>query len=455
VGTLQIRAATWSAEAKRHPAFTGATLRLPSFSGMTGQNETSAPRVVAVIPARGGSKGVPGKNLRRVGGVPLVVRAVASARAASLVDAVVVSTDHDGIAEASRAAGASVIRRPAALSGDTAGSEPAVLHALDGLDADPGVVVFLQCTSPFIDPRALDEAVAQVLDGRRDVVFSAVETHAFLWRESQTGAVGVNHDHTYRLRRQDREAQFQETGAFYVMRTAGFRHAGYRFFGSVGIASVDPRTAVEVDTEADLEIVSALAAVLDRPEPIDVDAVVTDFDGVHTDDLVHLTADCTEFVTASRSDGMGVEMLRTAGIPVLVLSKERNAVVAARARKLRVESRQGLDDKAPALTEWMTEHGLDPARVAYVGNDVNDLGCFAAVGWPVAVADAHPQVAAAARIVLGRSGGRGAVRELAERVLAARAAAQPAAASPSAASPTAAQRTGSPVAAPLDQEHQP
>ncbi|WP_207454689.1 acylneuraminate cytidylyltransferase family protein [Herbiconiux sp. SYSU D00978] len=223
--------------------------------------------VVAIIPARGGSKGVPGKNLRPVGGVPLIVRAVTSARSAASIDRVVVSTDDTDIAMLARAAGAEVVARPAELSGDTASSESALLHALDTLGEEPEVTVFLQATSPFIDPADLDAAVGRVLTGENDVVFAAFETYAFLWRVGEGGAEGVNHDRRTRPRRQDREPSFQETGAFYVLRTAGFRAAGHRFFGRVGVALTDERRALEVDTLEQLELAQAVARVLDARAP--------------------------------------------------------------------------------------------------------------------------------------------------------------------------------------------
>ncbi|GAB2452214.1 N-acylneuraminate cytidylyltransferase [Conyzicola lurida] len=380
--------------------------------------------IVAVIPARGGSKGIPRKNLREVGGVPLIVRAIRSARASDSVDRVVVTTDDAEIRAVALAAGADVVDRPETIAGDEASSEAALLHALDALD-DRGVstriLVFIQATSPFIDTDALEGAIARVDGGEADVVFAAVETHAFLWRLGDEGATGINHDHSFRPRRQDREPQWQETGAFYVMRAAGFRERGYRFFGSVGVAAVDERYAMEIDTPEQLAAASALASVIDPAQggvrSIDVDAVVTDFDGVHTDDRVLVGEDGSEFVTANRSDGMGVRLLREAGVTVLILSTEVNPVVAARGRKLRVEVLQGLDDKATALTEWAAANAIPLDRVAYVGNDVNDLGCLAIVGWPVAVADAHPLVISAARVILTRRGGDGAVRELAELAL--------------------------------------
>ncbi|MFF3437401.1 N-acetylneuraminate synthase family protein [Streptosporangium sp. NPDC002721] len=374
-------------------------------------------RVLAVVPARGGSVGVPLKNLAAVGGSPLVARAVRACVRAELVDEVVVSTDHEGIAEAARAAGATVIDRPEELSGSTASSESAVLHALDHVSEVPEVVILVQCTSAFIDPADLDSAISKVLDGSADVVFSGLETHEFLW--SSSGA-GVNHDPSHRPRRQDREPHFRETGAFYVMRTAGLRENGHRFFGAVAVQQVPSRHAIEIDTPEDLEIVRALAPFVDEPEPIDVDAVITDFDGVHTDDRAYVDQDGREMVAVSRSDGMGISLLRRSGVKLMIMSTEHNPVVAARARKLGVPVLQGLTDKRTVLRDWLAIEGIDPARVAYVGNDVNDLGPMSDVGWPVTVPDAHPKVRAAARTVLTRPGGAGAVRELCDRVLAAR-----------------------------------
>lgn len=388
--------------------------------------------VVAIIPARGGSKGVPRKNLQRVGGVPLIARAVEAARRCPAIDRVVVTTDDVDIAAVAAEWGAEVVERPADLSGDLASSASALVHALETLEArkvDVGVLAFLQATSPFIDVDALTAAVQLVRSRRRDSVFSAVETYGFLWEKGVgSAAEPVNHEIDVRPRRQDREPHYLETGGFYVMRAAGFRAANHRFFGSVGIAEVAPRTAIEIDTLDELELARALAPLVDRAAfgahagTIPVDAVVTDFDGVHTDDTVHVDQNGVESVTVSRSDGMGVGMLRAAGIPFLILSTEANPVVAARARKLGVDVRQAAVDKAAVLREWAREQGIPLSRIAYLGNDVNDLGCLELVGWPIAVPDAHPLVLSTARVVLDRSGGAGAVRDLAERVLSGRSA---------------------------------
>ncbi|GAA3898442.1 N-acylneuraminate cytidylyltransferase [Streptomyces gulbargensis] len=381
---------------------------------------TTTPTVLAVIPARGGSKGVPAKNLAAVAGVPLVARAVRACLGAPPVTHVVVSTDDAAIAAAARTAGAEAVQRPAGLSGDTATSESAVLHALDAFEATHGrtadVVLLVQCTSPFLTSAEIAEAAGRILEGAADTAFTGAPSHGFLWRATDGGAEGVNHDKAHRPRRQDRAPEYLETGAVYAMDAAGFRTHGHRFFGRTALVVTDPARVLEIDDPHDLARARALAPLLDEPVTPrfdDIDAVVLDFDGTQTDDRVHLDAEGREFVSAHRGDGLGIAALRRAGLPVLILSTEQNAVVAARARKLRIPVLHGIDRKDLALKEWCEAEGIDPQRVLYAGNDVNDLPCFHLVGWPVAVSSAHDSVRAAARAVTVTPGGSGAIREIA------------------------------------------
>ncbi|MEV7871349.1 N-acylneuraminate cytidylyltransferase [Streptomyces sp. NPDC088124] len=384
--------------------------------------------VLAVIPARGGSKGVPAKNLAPVGGVPLVVRAVRACLAARRVTDVVVSTDDGLIADAARAAGADVVLRPAAIAGDTATSEAAVLHAMDAYGAmrgddaaGPDVVLLVQCTSPFLTAEDLDGVTGAVTEDGADTALTVAPTHGFVWRQDGAGLArpdgyGVNHDKANRPRRQDRPQEYLETGAAYAMRADGFREARHRFFGRTALVPTDPARVLEIDDPHDLARARLLAPLLDPqvlPSYDDVDAVVLDFDGTQTDDKVHIDSDGRETVAVHRGDGLGIAALRRSGLELLILSTEQNPVVAARARKLQVPVLHGIDRKDLALKQWCDEHGIAPERVLYVGNDVNDLGCFGLAGWPVAVASAHDEVRAAARAVTTKPGGEGAIREIA------------------------------------------
>ncbi|MHB1481534.1 MAG: KdsC family phosphatase, partial [Bellilinea sp.] len=154
-----------------------------------------------------------------------------------------------------------------------------------------------------------------------------------------------------------------------------------------------------------------------RPLPENVKLVVFDFDGVMTDNRVWVDADGHEFIAAYRSDSMGLHALREAGVESIVISTETDKAVEARCRKIGIEVMQGVKDKAGRLKNYLEEHGIDPARVVYVGNDINDLPCFPLVGCAVAVADAQPDVLREADLILSRNGGFGAVREICERIL--------------------------------------
>ncbi|MFF3344409.1 cytidylyltransferase domain-containing protein [Streptomyces sp. NPDC002779] len=387
-------------------------------------------RVLAVIPARGGSKGVPAKNLAPVGGVPLVARAVRECLATRLVTDVVVSTDDQAIAAAAREAGAEVVLRPAAIAGDTATSEAAVLHAMDTHEALHGapvdVVMLVQCTSPFVIREDIDGVAAAVVENGADTAVTVAPFHGFVWRDAEEpadGGVGVNHDKSYRPRRQDRPQDYLETGAAYAMDAAGFRTHNHRFFGRTELVRTDPARVLEIDDPHDLARARALAPLFDADRPgalptaADIDAVVLDFDGTQTDDRVLIDTDGKEFVSVHRGDGLGIAALRRSGLTMLILSTEQNPVVAARARKLKIPVLHGIDRKDLALKQWCEEQGIAPERVLYVGNDVNDLPCFALVGWPVAVASAHDVVRGAARAVTTVPGGDGAIREIASWIL--------------------------------------
>jgi 3-deoxy-D-manno-octulosonate 8-phosphate phosphatase (KDO 8-P phosphatase) len=145
--------------------------------------------------------------------------------------------------------------------------------------------------------------------------------------------------------------------------------------------------------------------------------IAFDFDGVLTDNKVYVFQDGSEAVACNRADGLAFDLLRAQGFPTVIISTERNPVVTARAEKLRIPVIQSAGDKVAALQRHCAEHGLDPDRVMFVGNDLNDLPVMAAVAYAVAVADAHPRVRELAWQVIETPGGAGVAREIVERVV--------------------------------------
>lgn len=383
---------------------------------------------VAIIPARGGSRGVPGKNLRPIGGVPLIARAVRACRAARRIDDIYVTTDDQGIADAAQSEGAHVIRRPAELAGDTASSESALLHALNeiaDLGVDAKTLVFVQCTSPFIDPHDLDAGIALVAEGAADSVFSGVETYAFLWRDASDATapgsgpmVGQNHDAAVRPRRQDRRPDYRETGAFYVMDIDGFRRAGHRFFGTTRVVPVSELASLEIDTAEELALADAFAGVLDRPSvdlPLDVDVVFSALSGVFTDGSTVWNSDGSAGLRLADDDLRAVTELGDAGVRWVFLPSGLDLPVPALAGSEVLAHRT-----KDAIDAWLREHGVAGDRAALITADPADVALYDAVGWPVSVAEAPQDVQATARVTLTHRGGEHAVRDVVARVLAAR-----------------------------------
>lgn len=156
--------------------------------------------------------------------------------------------------------------------------------------------------------------------------------------------------------------------------------------------------------------------MMDRETLAAVELIAFDFDGVFTDNTVYVTQDGIESVRCWRSDGLGLSRLRTTGVRMFIISTEANSVVTARANKLKLPCKQGVEDKAGAILETCRELGVSPAQTMFVGNDINDIPAFNAIGIPVAVADAYPEVYPHVLLRTHKPGGFGAVREICDLV---------------------------------------
>jgi len=147
-----------------------------------------------------------------------------------------------------------------------------------------------------------------------------------------------------------------------------------------------------------------------------VDAFVFDFDGVLTNNQVHLDQHGTEWVSCSRSDGLAFDLLRRLNKPAYILSTEKNPVVTARAKKLKITALQGVSNKVTAIKQLATEQGYNLKKICYTGNDLNDYRVMQQCGLTACPSDSHPQIKQLATINLNTLGGQGIVRELLEDV---------------------------------------
>lgn len=381
--------------------------------------------ILAIIPARGGSKGIPRKNIQPLAGKPLLAYTIEHARQTPAVTRVVVSTDDAEIAAVAEQYGAEVIWRPAEISGDDASSESALLHALDHLrdteGYEPDLVVFLQATSPLRQPDDIQKAIEALQREQADSLFSACPVHGFVWRREGEKLSSLSYDYRHRPRRQEVSGEdLIENGSIYIFKPTVLRQYGNRLGGKIAVYQMHPLDSFQVDEPGDLRLIEQLLPLRcpkPRPDLATIRLLVLDFDGVMTDNRALVDEEGREAVWVNRSDGWGIARLREAGVEVVVLSSETSPVVAARCHKLGIAYQQAEEHKEAALRQLAASRGLTMQQVAYVGNDVNDLECMRLAGISAAVADAHPEVLRAAHLILSHAGGKGAVRELCDLIL--------------------------------------
>jgi len=399
--------------------------------------------ILAIIPARGGSKGIPRKNIRNFAGYPLIAWSIAAGKQSEMVTRVIVSTDDEEIASVAREHGAEVpFLRPVELAQDNTLDLPAFDHALKWLEEiegyRPEIVVQLRPTSPIRPRGCVDNAVSILLqhpraDCVRGVVPAGQNPHK-MWRILKPDGPmspllevpGISEP--YNAPRQILPQIYWQTGHIDAIRASTIARKRSLTGDKIYPLIIDPRYTVDIDNLSDWAKYEALVhSGLDmvspgrknRPMPKTIKMIITDFDGVITDGRVWTDENGKETVAASRSDSMRVRQLHERGIDVMILSSEINPVVKARAEKMGIEAIYGLglNEKGDALKKFISGKNLDPAQIIYVGNDFNDLPCFEIAGWAVAVADAYPDVIRAADYVLSKPGGYGALRELCDLIL--------------------------------------
>lgn len=399
--------------------------------------------ILALIPARGGSKGIPRKNIKPFAGYPLIAWSIAAGLQANSVSRVIVSTDDEEIAAVARQYGADVpFLRPAELAQDRTTDLPVFEHALKWLEEHEGykpeIVVQLRPTSPLRPKGMVDDAIRILLnhadaDCVRGVV-PAGQNPFKMWRfdgENKPLKPLLEVDEIpepYNAPRQILPPVYWQTGHIDAIRIATIMRKKSLTGDVIYPLVIDPKYTVDIDNLQDwakyeavvyggLDVVSPGKPRRKMPEKVEI--IICDFDGVVTNNLVLTDENGKETVSASRSDSMHIKTLREKGVEVMILSSEPNLVVKARAQKMGVEAIHGIgmQDKGRVMREVLEKKKVRAENVVYVGNDLNDLPCFEIAGWSVAVADAVPEVLRAADFVLTKHGGHGAVREVCELIL--------------------------------------
>ena len=217
--------------------------------------------IIALIPARGGSKGIPKKNIKLFNGEPLVNHSIKYAKNCNLIDEIYVSTDDEEISLVSSKAGASVIKRPINISGDNATTESAIKHTLKSLSKKPDIIVLLQPTSPYRPKDSLKEALNKFIDNDYDSLLSITPTHRFIWSIDKKNNLKASYDFLKRPRRQDlktSEINFIENGSLYIFKYESFLLSENRLGGKIGYVEFDEEFSHEIDTYYDFKFLEGL-----------------------------------------------------------------------------------------------------------------------------------------------------------------------------------------------------
>jgi len=382
--------------------------------------------VTAFIPVRGGSKSIPLKNIKQFCGRHLVYWPLQALENTAAVDDIIVATDSDAI-ERTVAEFAfpktKVYRRRAENATDTATTESVMLEYIEQARL-PGDAVFMlvQATSPLTSAAHFAEALALFRRGGYDALLSCVRNYRFFWNDDGTSK---NYDYKNRPRRQDFPGQLMENGALYISTAGAIARSGNRLSGKIGVYEMPEYTATEIDEPADWTVLETLMREYvsrDGPRPLSpIKLFLTDVDGVLTDGGMYYSEQWDALKKFNTRDGMAFELLRSAGVKTGIITSEDTPIVAARARKLKVDfliqgRREG--GKLEAAREICAALGVSLGETAYIGDDINCGELLQAVGLGACPADAASGIARLPRVIhLTRNGGAGCVREFAEMIL--------------------------------------
>ncbi|MBP6183024.1 acylneuraminate cytidylyltransferase [Flavobacterium sp.] len=376
---------------------------------------------IGIIPLRKDSKGIPGKNKKKMVGRPLFSWVLTEAIFSNLDAVYVFTNDTEIIRYVEReyfwTNKVFALLRNEENANDTASTESTMLEFSAQINHDYAVLCLLQATSPLTLAADINTALDKIIIEKYDSALTVVNTHRFTWNSDGTPQ---NYDVFNRPRRQDFEGLLIENGAVYATQKELFLASKNRVSGTIGLVKMPEETLMEIDSLSDWGIVENL--LMERQKEMKchqrIDYLVLDVDGVFTDGGVYYSKEGEMSKKFDMRDGMGLEILRENNVEVITLTSENSALVAQRMLKLQIKDAFfGVKDKYSFLKQFLAAKNSSFGAVAYVGDDVNDLTNICSTGLSFAPANATAIVKLNADFVLGTASGAGAIREVCEMVL--------------------------------------
>lgn len=375
----------------------------------------------ALIPLRKNSKGISGKNKKKMVGRPLFSWILTEAIFSNLDEIYIFTDDTEIIDYVAKeyhwTKKVKALLRDDANATDTASTESAILEFSEKINHDFDILCLLQATSPLTLSDNINEALSKIINDSFDSVLSVVKTHRFTWN---TDGTSQNYDIFNRPRRQDFDGLLIENGAVYCTKKQTFLDSKNRLSGKIGLIEMPEETLMEIDSVTDWEIIENL--LIQRQKKLKttqrIDYLVLDVDGVFTDGCVYYDANGEMAKKFDMRDGMGLEILRQNQVEVVVITSENSELVAQRMKKLNIQNTfLGVKDKYSFLKHFIQMNNSSFGAIAYVGDDVNDLANICSVGWSFTPNDAVKVIKNNADITLNNKSASGAIREVCEFIL--------------------------------------
>ncbi len=376
---------------------------------------------IGFIPLRKNSKGIPGKNKKKLLGRPLFTWMLTEAIFSNLDEVFIFTDDTEIIDYVSTyfnwSAKVKCLERSSENASDTSSTEAAILEFCDKVETDFDIFCLLQATSPLTRRTDIDRGLEKLQKEKLDAVLSVVNTHRFTW--SKDGKP-LNYDFRNRPRRQDFEGLLIENGALYCTTKSALLASRNRLSGKIGIIEMSEDTLIEIDSETDWQVAEQLliSNFKQNKSAQRINYLILDVDGVFTDGRVTFNSEGEFSKVFDMRDGMGLEILRQHDVKVMVMTSENSEVVAQRMKKLKIEDVfLGIKDKYSCLEDICTERNISPKEIAYIGDDVNDLSNMLRAGWSLCPSNATRPIQFHADIVLKNKSAEGAIREASEFII--------------------------------------
>ncbi len=378
---------------------------------------------IAFIPARGGSKAIPGKNIKEFCGNPLIYWVTSALSKCDIIDEIIVATNSQEIKKTVLDFSLPKIHlfdRSSKNAKDNSSTESVMLEFLNSVNLDENDYFFLvQATSPFTKKEDFENAFNLFKEKKADSLVSCALFKRFLWNNKGNS---INYDYKDRPRRQDFEGNLIENGAFYINSVGNILQHKNRLSGNISTYIMPEYTAVELDEEDDWIIAEQLMykhILQKKLNRLDIKLFLTDVDGVLTDAGMYYSETGDELKKFNTKDGKAFELLRNAGIKTGIITSENTKIVEDRAKKLKVDYLyQGVKDKLAVAKEICKKENITLKQVAYIGDDLNDYELLQNVSLKACPADAVKKIKFTPNIIiLHANGGQGVLRELTDNLI--------------------------------------